>query len=188
MSGAWLDLDRTNIYYRGMTSRSFRVFLPRSNSKVIFILAMSCYAITLTTVETRFVQLLRTWPAVDKSIEHVVSPIAPPINQSSIVDLLLLSPAGESLIMIGIIGFVRRIRLSTGIQVVVATCVICLLHSLRYTLWGFIVAPAFLIDAGTYVYWRRRESAWVGALMMFILHACFNSVATVSVITARLYK
>ena len=115
----------------------FQGFLPRSNSKVIFILVMSCYAIALTTVETRLVQLLRAWPAADKSIKQAVTPMAPPISQSRIVDLLLLSPVGESLIMIAVIEGVRRMRLTTGVQVVTATCVICLFHSLRLHAVGF---------------------------------------------------
>ena len=168
-----------------MNARFFRIFLPRSNSKVIFILAMSCYAIALTSIETHLVGLLRV--AADKSIHRAVPPIGPPISEYKIIDLLLLSPAGESLIMIAVIEGVRRMRLSTGVQVVTATCVICLFHSLRYTLWGFVVAPAFLIDAGTFVYWRRRESIRIGALMMFVLHACFNAVAAVAVITHRLH-
>jgi hypothetical protein len=170
-----------------MHSRSLRIFLPRSNSKLIFIIAMSCYAIALTTIETRLIQLLRAWPTADKSIKQAVSPVGPGIDQFTLVDVLLLSPVGESLIMIAVMEGVRRIRLSTGVQVVSATCVICLTHSVRYTLWGFVVAPAFLIDAGTFVYWRRRESIWVGAWMMIVLHICFNAVAAVGVITNRLH-
>jgi hypothetical protein len=88
--------------------------------------------------------------------------------------------------MIGVMEGIRRLRLGTAVQVLTSTCVICLIHSLRYTLWGFVVAPSFLIDAGTFVYWRELESFWVGSLMMFTLHVTFNAVPAIAIIAERL--
>src|SRR6266496_85573 len=77
-------------------------FLPRSQSKSVFLFAMLCYTLTLTTIEAILIRLARLWPIVSDPIRHVSRPVRPGIDAGKVVDTLLLAPILESLVIVGI--------------------------------------------------------------------------------------
>lgn len=157
--------------------------LPRSRSKGTFLVTMVCYAFTLYTIEYGLMKLLGLWPAA----YHVILPRMPWLPENigfSVITALSIDPIVESVILISVIESLRKLRCSVALQVVIPLLLICVLHSMEYALWGLLVAPLFLIDIGTYLYWRRT-SPWIGAQMMVILHIAYNAIGTLRVIGNR---
>ncbi len=164
----------------------FGRFLPRSQSRPIFIFAMACYTFALQTTLGRVTGLFGLWPVTVDPVRHVLRSVRPGIDYSRMIDFLFIAPVIESFIVIGIIEGLHRLNFKITVQLIASVIVICLLHSIQYSFWGFLVAPAFLIYAGTYVYWRRT-SFWVGAQMIIAVHFFSNVPAFLIVIKERLH-
>jgi hypothetical protein len=163
-------------------------FLPRSRSKIIFLLVMTCYAFTLNTVATRLIRLIACWPMLARPIERGLPRLPPWANDFSyLIDALLIAPITESLIMIGVIECLRRLQFGVSMQLIASTGLICLIHSMRYLLWGVLAAPVFMIDAGTFIYWRRI-SFRTGTGMMIALHSLFNGIGALSFVSRHLLR
>jgi hypothetical protein len=151
-------------------------FLPRSRSKVVFILVMACYSWTIASVIGSIVRACHVAP--------------PPIGlfanaqgepTAHVVDLLFLAPLIESLILLALIELFRGLHLPAWLQVLLPALLIGILHSPRWWPRGFIVAPSFAIDACAYLYWRSasRKTAYG---VVAAIHALHNFVPAVSVI------
>jgi len=121
--------------------------VPRSRSKVVFALVMGCYCIAVGS-------FMATWT-------WVAGVSSPPRafylrgNASDVIGALILAPLIESLILVGVFELVRRLRGPAWVQVVVSALFISELHVWPWWPHAIIVLPSFLIQAGSYLYWRR---------------------------------
>jgi len=174
-------IDSTNVVSRSL----FESFLPRSRSKVIFLFVTYCYALTLIGVTAQLMRLAGLWQVRVDSSNNVPRYVRPGIDDTTLSDLLVVSPIVESLIMIGIIELLRRCRFRVAVQVVASVSVICLVHGFEYTFAAFSIAPGIFILAGSYIYWRR-VSFWVGMRMIIALHFLLNGLPAITVIVERL--
>lgn len=93
----------------------------------------------------------------------------------------------ESILLIGVIELLRRLRFGHIVQVVVSTLLICALHSAVVPIWGLLSIPPFLIGTAAYVYWRRH-SFWTAALITVALHFCINLSAFLAVVRRALLE
>lgn len=160
-------------------AKFFDGFLPRSQSRAVFLFVMTCYSFTLQSMDWRFTRLLGFSPAM--GLEHRTAAAV-----SEVISPLVVAPVLESLAVIGLIELLRWLNFSVFIQIVVSASVSCLLHSIPHPIGGFLVAPAFFIFAGTYIYWRR-VSFWVGSQMIILLHFLYNAIVFMGVLAQWLH-
>lgn len=156
---------------RSRLEAMLKAFVPRSRSWVVFLLVMVCYKIVLNRIATALT-ILAIYPA-DGSLPSGLPPLQA-ITPMLFISGLLLGPVFESLVIIGVIEGLRKLHLALALRVGIALFVICGLHSIPYFISGLLAAPLFLIDCGTYVYWRR-VSFKCGAGMMIALHILYNA-------------
>jgi hypothetical protein len=149
--------------------------LPRSRSKTAFLLVMTCYQIALIRLLTDMIILGRSWTERSDSLTAGLRPMRD-VNVMYFVSALLAAPVLESGMAIAIIEALRRLRCNVIFQVLVPVSVMCLVHSIPYFLSGLLMAPLFLINVVTYLYWRRL-SFWAGVSMMVGVHALYNVCA-----------
>jgi hypothetical protein len=150
-------------------------FIPRSRSKVVFALVMSCYCITLS-------YFISTW----RRAAHVQSPAAAfyldygnPVG--NVISLLLFAPVVESLLLVGVFELVRRAHAPEVVQVLVAALFISEAHVWPWWPHAVIVLPSFCIQAASYLYWRR--SSWKTAFWVLVsIHALNNVNSALSAI------
>lgn len=161
-------------------------FLPRSDSRFVFVLVMTCYSATVTEIAARVIAFFGFWTVKVDNFQHT-RPVRPGVDETNLIDLLFIAPILESLIIIAIIELLRRLKVSVAIQLVTAVLAISLLHGLQYPFVAFLVAPAFLIQAATYLYWRRR-SFWIAAQTIVLLHFLCNCIPLFSVLKDQLNK
>jgi hypothetical protein len=168
----------------------FERFVPRSSAKTVFVLAMLCYSWTLETVTTRLIRLLGFWPETAYVRRAVrldgfdARTIA--VGRLALVTLIL-APVLESFIVIAVVELLRRLKFNSAAQIIGSALLICLLHGIQYPVRGFVVAPAFLIGAATYIYWRR-VSFWAGTQMIILLHSFGNSIVFLGDLAERLHR
>ena len=151
-------------------------FLPRSRSKSVFAITMACYAIVLSYLVDAVVYAIRAErpPAEFYSIFHY--PVL------AICLLLVFAPLIETLIVIAVAELVRRARAPIAVQIFAAAWVISFLHIKPWAFHAIIVFPAFCIQAGAYLYWRR-ESWKVGYWVVVSIHLLFNLIPAISAVT-----
>lgn len=159
-------------------------FLPRSRSKGVFVFAMLCYSIILTEIGAGLTRLAGWSPTRLVPDETVPRHIRPGVDDGNLLDLLVIAPIGESLTLIAIIELLRLLRFGVAVQVTAAALAMFLLHAIDHISWATFLVPAFLIDAGTYLY-GRRISFWVGAQMVLALHFLFNCFPAMLVLAER---
>jgi len=140
----------------------------------------------------QLIRLLGLWPIITDPVTHVRRLVRPGIDRSistvvtTVIDPLLIAPIGESLILIGVIELLRRLKFNIAVQIIVSASLSCLLHSIQYPFWGVWVAPVFFIGAGAYIYWRR-VSFWIGAEMTILLHFFSNAIPFIGTLAGRLH-
>ena len=147
-------------------------FCPRGDSKVVFVIAMSCYA-----VAANYLLRMIFWAAgaPQASVGTLAERGHPAFD---IIALLLLAPVIESLLLIGMIELMRRLRVPSSVQVVVSAVVFALLHSLE-GVGGLAVAPGWAIMAIAYLAWRHVS--WrVGFAVVASIHALLNLIPAIS--------
>ena len=145
-------------------------FLPRSESKSVFVLVMVCYALATAA----FVRTLAAAFGAPRPPEGLFVLHGRPTARVS--DLLLFAPIIESLILIGAIELSRLLHFPTWLQITVGAMVIGFLHSVLWRPWGFIVAPGFAIQGIAYVIWKR--ASWMTAFgIVACIHALLNLIA-----------
>ena len=148
-------------------------FLPRSRSKLVFALVVGCYCITVGS-------FMATW----RWVAGVSSP--PPAfylrgDVSDVIGALIFAPLIESLMLVGVFELVRRVGAPVWVQVVVSALFISELHVWPWWPHAIIVLPSFLIQAGSYLYWRRaswKEAYWV----VVAIYAINNVIPTLSAV------
>jgi len=148
-------------------------FIPRSRSKAVFALVMSCYCVTLSHFIAAWARAL-----------HIRPP--PPAFYLSggigdVFGLLCVAPIIESLILVAVFELVRWAHAPTTVQVITAALFISEAHVWPWWPHGVIVLPAFCIQAASYLYWCRdswKTAFWVVAS----IHALNNFIPAVSAI------
>jgi hypothetical protein len=149
-------------------------FLPRSKSKIVFVLAMASYtaaaAALIRTIASAFgaqrpplgVFLERGYPTLE------------------VISLVLLAPIIESLILIGLIELLQWLRSPVWLQLICSATISAALHvPISHAL---VVAPGWFIMAAAYLMWRRVS--WkVGFAVIASIHALLNLNPAISTIS-----
>ncbi|MDQ2868047.1 MAG: hypothetical protein M3R59_06500 [Verrucomicrobiota bacterium] len=92
---------------------------------------------------------------------------------------LVIAPIFESFILIGMFELVRRIGGSAWTQIILSAAFISELHVFPWWPHAVIVLPAFLIQTGSYAYWRR--TGWKRAYWVLVsIHALNNLIPALS--------
>ena len=153
-----------------------RSFLPRTRSRAVFVLAMSCYSVTIT-------YLIIAWAGVAR----VESPPAAvySITETPVGDLLVtvvFAPIVESLLLIGLFELARRASAPEAVQVLTAAFLISVVHVWPWWPHSVVVFPAFCIQSAAYCYWRPRgpfkQAFWIVAS----IHALNNVIPALSMV------
>jgi hypothetical protein len=136
---------------------------------------MACYGIALKEVVSDLVRFFRLWPTKVDPVTLVTRSVHIGIDESTIVGLLV-GPLFESLLLVGVIELLRRLKFGSALQIITSALLLCASHSISLPIWGVLAAPSFLIQSGSYVYWRRWRGAsfWSAAAIVYILHFCIN--------------
>lgn len=156
-----------------VTHQFLKGFVPRSESRTIYVFAMACYTIAITSLGGQLAESLGFWvPASPTALSNAQWIRALPWWYHALVDLLI-SPVFESLVLIGIIELIRRLNFSATSGIVVSTIFFSYLHTATIPVWGIICIPTFFIESASYVYWRRI-SFWAGFQTIVLIHFCSN--------------
>ena len=151
-------------------------FLPRSESKIVFVVVLACYSIavgvTMRTV-TRAFGVPEPEPGLllerGSGTAHAVV-------------LLFLAPIVESLLLIGTIELSRKLRAPFWLQVACSTAFIAILHSEAANPWGVAVVPGFAIQSLAYLYWR--PVSWkIGYAVVASIHALYNVLPAINALS-----
>jgi hypothetical protein len=92
------------------------------------------------------------------------------------VEGLLLAPVIESLIMVGIIETIRTFHRSKALQIIIAAATMGLLHSPSWAPRALIIAPAFAIWAGAYLYWKDISKKMLIGYTVIVLSHTLHSL------------
>jgi hypothetical protein len=141
-------------------------FLPRSRSKIVFVIAMACYAFYAGVLMQAIATAFGTpYPGVSTFAHH--HPII------YIIEDLLFAPVLESLELIVVIELLRWIRSPIWLQVLGSAVFAASLHALVSVSLAFVVAPGWVIMAIAYLTWRR--ASWkTGFVVIASIHTLLN--------------
>lgn len=155
------------------------MFLPRSKSKTVFILAMTCYALAATRLLGAIARAFGApGPPLGVFQEHGH-------HLLEAISLLLFAPVVESLVLIGIIELLRKLRAPVWLQITFSALVGTFLHiPVSYAL---VVVPAWFIMSAAYVMWRR-ESWKIGFVIIASIHALLNLNSAIWVISDAIQR
>ena len=148
-------------------------FLPRSRSRVVFVLVMGCYSIAVGS-------FMATWTWVAK-LPRPPRAFYLGGDAPDVLALLVFGPLIESLMVVGVFELVRRFRAPDWVPVVTSALFISELHVWPWWPHAFIVLPSFLIQCGAYFYWRRvswKDAFWV----LVCIHAINNVIPALSAV------
>ncbi len=151
-------------------------FFPRSDSRIVFILASVCLIWTVTSFLRTLVEALQYVPPPGFFLGR------PGERALRIGDLLLFSPIVESAVLVAVIELLRWFRSPSWLQVFGSALVLAFLHSVGWTPWGFIVAPSFAIMACAYLFWRpsSRRAAFVIVVCTHALHNLMPAISNMA--------
>ena len=152
----------------------FKSFVPRTRSKAVFVVVMACYSVALSNLVNALIRANGSRPpaAFYLWMRHPVF---------YVLDALVLAPVLESLILIAVVEGAKRAGAPTLIQVFVAAWVISFMHAWPWAPHAIIVFPAFCVQAGSYLYWRR--TTWkAGFGVLVAIHVLCNVIPTIGVI------
>jgi hypothetical protein len=149
----------------------WRGFLPRSDSKWVFILAMVAYARILQSTLQYFIE-----PLIGSNLwmQHVIGwgPVL-----SNAAEAVVFAPIWETLLLVGIIELFRWVRKPVFIQVLLSTVALGVVDGFHWWPHGVVVLPFFLLCAVSYLYWRA--AGWRTAMgIVILIHAVSNCVPT----------
>jgi hypothetical protein len=148
-------------------------FLPRSRSKVVFVLVMGCYCIAVGS-------FMSTWTWVAK-LPRPPRAFYLRGDVPDVLGLLIFGPLIESLFVVGVFELARRVQAPDWAQVFVSAVFISELHVWPWWPHAFIVLPGFLIESASYLFWRR--TSWKDAFWVIVcIHALNNVIPALSAI------
>lgn len=146
-------------------------FLPRSQSKTVFVLVTACYAFTAGA-------LAQAIATAFGAPYPLVGAFAGGSLAFHVLDNLLLAPVGESLILIGTIELLRWLRFPASLQVTCSAVVSASLHAFVSIGIAFVVAPSWFIMSIAYLVWRR--ASWkTGFIVVASIHALLNLIPAI---------
>ena len=158
-------------------------FVPRSESKVIFVLVMVCYTWTITALLNGILNAFH--------FKLTPPPFLAPPNMPflCVLELLVAAPLVESITMIGVIELFRLFRAPPWLQIFAAALAMGFLHSVSldtahsvsWSMRGVLIAPGFAIQGAAYVYWCRVSRAIAFGIVMSI-HALHNVIPAIPLI------
>lgn len=150
-------------------SNFFKQFIPRGESKVIFVFAVTCYTWMLASLMDALVSAVQFPPPTGNFTDM------PMVRMTS---AMLLAPIVESLLLVGGIEVVRVFRAPVWVQVTLPSLIIALLHCFSWPARGLIIAPMFVIHAGSYLHWRRTSKQDAFGIVV-CMHSLHNLVPTI---------
>lgn len=150
-------------------------FLPRSDSKAMYVGAMACYSWALASLVRG---VIRLFSASSMPAELFPLPIGGEGFARMAFSTLIFAPVTETLLLVAIIEVLRRLRAPVQIQFLVPVVLIAALHSVHWLPWGLIVAPSFAIYAFSYIYWRTNPA--IAAALVASIHSLHNLIPTLS--------
>jgi hypothetical protein len=148
-------------------------FLPRSRSKVVFVLVMGCYCIAVGSFMATW-----TWAA---GLPRPPQAFYLRGDAPDVFALLIFGPVIESLMVVGVFELVRRVRGPLWAQILTPALFISELHVWPWWPHAVIVLPSFLIQCASYSYWRRgswKEAFWV----LVCIHSINNVIPALSAV------
>ena len=151
---------------------NWHIFLPRSESKVVFILTMMAYVFLLQRIVTNFRDPLI---GTDTSSTHIIGwgPVS-----AYLIWSVILTPIWETLVLVGLIEAIRRIGAPMIVQIILSTAALATIDGFGYWPHGLFVIPFFAISGISYLYWRPQS--WrVAIAILIVMHALGNSIASV---------
>ena len=149
--------------------RQFDTFLPRSDSPFVFVLVVTCYDYALTSLFSAIVRLVHFPPYRPSFWESHGDPAA------HVIEDLLFAPLIETCILVAVIEFLRWVRVPPVFQIFLAGSLLAWPHSFArdWGPYGFVVTPSFLIQAASYLYWKK-VSRKRGFAVVASIHALSN--------------
>ena len=148
-------------------------FLPRSRSKIVFVLVMGFYCIAVGS-------FMSTWTWVAR-LPRPPRAFYLRGDVPDVLGLLIFGPLIESLMVVGVFELVRRVRAPDWVPVLTSALFISELHVWPWWPHAFIVLPGFLIESASYLYWRR--TSWKDAFWVIVcIHALNNVIPALSAI------
>jgi len=166
-----------NIWYKG--------FIPRSESRVVFVGAMLCYEVFIGQAMSGLVKSFHLWPVVLDPVTHTRRATNPGVDGVGIVAFVVM-PIIESMILVGVIQLLSYTKLKSIFQVTASALLFSILHSLQFPVWGLLVFPLFVIDAATFVYWRS-SSVLLAGVMVTVLHLLSNAVPSLYILARQMH-
>lgn len=166
--------------------RWYRSFLPRTESPLVFLCVFLCYQVALARLMTDIVVVLHMWPTVADPSTHIRRSVSLGVEGVSLFEFLIM-PIAESLVLVGLIQMCAWLKFSTTTQIIAPALVFSALHSVQYIIWGVLVIPGFVLDAGIFVYWRAR-SFLLATCLAIAFHLLVNGVPIFHSIAAHVRR
>lgn len=156
--------------------------VPCGPSKGVFIFAAYCYSVATTHILVQLLKLGGFWPTrLDPNgLSHY---IRPGIDTGRVIDLLVISPIIESLVLIGALELLRLLRLPCNAQVIGTVLLSCLLHNSHNVALATWVAPALFIQVACYLYWKKEASIIPAIGIVMLLHFLLNCIPALVVLS-----
>jgi hypothetical protein len=154
-------------------------FLPRGDSKVVFIMAMTAYGAVLSELVT---QVVRPLAGSSGYLQHIIGwgPVLRHLCSS-----LVLTPIWESLVLMTVIEALRRAGAPAVAQVVLSSAVIGIIDGFHFWPHGIEVVPFFIVSGYSYLRWRTES--WRTAISVLVnMHVVLNSFTAVWLICAQI--
>jgi hypothetical protein len=161
-SAATLPSERRNVRIR------FTSFIPRSRSKTVFALAMSCYCVTLSYFIGTWARALRIKPPAAFYLSGGIA---------DVIGLLVFAPIFESLILSAVFELVRWTHAPQTVQVIAAALFVSEAHA-----WSRGDRFSFLLHSGCFLPLLASQFTKTAFGLLVSIHALNNSIAAVSVI------
>jgi hypothetical protein len=158
---------------KSMLPIRLRSFLPRGRSKIVFALVMGCYCFVVGS-------FVSTWAGV-AGVRRPPRSFYLTGGAADIFGALVFAPIIESLMLVAVFEGLRRVRAPDWVQVFASALFISELHVWPWWPHATIVLPSFLIQAASYLYWRR--TSWKDAFWVLVsIHALNNVIPTLSAV------
>ena len=125
--------------------------------------------------------LLRTFTAVAAPTSPIAVLLAAYGPGVRTVAMFVFTPLVTSLILLGLIEALRRLGLSSSLQIVAASVALCLAACISSVAWAIVVAPVFVLCAFSYVYWRSI-SLRTAFTVSFLIQAFHNVIPAIRAI------
>jgi hypothetical protein len=135
----------------------------------------------------------------ERFFDGILHPLLPPYPRESyvahdwqdtlyhLVNVLIVYPIGETLLLGLIISSLARIQAPKFAQMLLATLACCAIDGRHHWQHGVAVVPGFLVMSWAYSHWRQRS--WLQALfVVFVMHAGYNGVLYTELVANQIHR